>query len=199
MITITHKESGAALFHGRQTGNWKTTLEAAIKENIDLSGANLRGRNLAGGQYDGVRLRGADLSGANLLDSNLSECDLRDADLSGACLSAACLCESDLSGADLAFARLGDADIHHALFRETSFEGASWMSLPFGEAAEIRECTAVINDGLRLRFSGPPKVIRGFEKPILILDQAIVIGEKVLALNALSHRERTAIFRNAQN
>jgi len=70
----------------------KDAVVNAVKEKINLSGANLSGANLSG-----ANLYGADLSGANLSGANLSGANLYGADLSGA----------NLYGADLRGANLG--------------------------------------------------------------------------------------------
>lgn len=71
-------------------------VQYAVKNRLDLRGANLRG----------VDLRGADLRKADLLGANLSEADLRGADLFGANLRGADLFGANLRGANLRGANL---------------------------------------------------------------------------------------------
>ena len=88
-------------------------VRLAVKENADLSDADLRGADLCG-----ANLRGADLSGANLSDADLCGADLRDADLRGADL-----CGADLRGADLSGAPI-IASIHAKVYAAASQPGA---------------------------------------------------------------------------
>jgi len=74
----------------------KKTLEQAVKENADLSYADLRSADLS---Y--ADLRSADLSYADLSYADLRSADLRSADLSYA----------NLRSADLSYANLRSADI----------------------------------------------------------------------------------------
>ena len=77
------------------------TVERAVKEKVNLSGAYLRRADLSDAYLSGADLRranlsgadlsGADLSDANLIGANLSDADLSDADLIGANLSGAYL------------------------------------------------------------------------------------------------------------
>jgi hypothetical protein len=90
MIEIKNRYTNAVLF-SHDCDTWKTCVEAAVKAEADLRGANLSGADL----------RGADLYGADLYGVNLSGADLRGADLRGANLSGA-----DLSGEKLKHAPL---------------------------------------------------------------------------------------------
>jgi len=82
-----------------------------------LSGADLSGANLSGANLSGANLSGANLSGANLSGANLSGADLSRAYLSGANLSGADLSRAYLSGADLSGAYLSRADLSGANFQ----------------------------------------------------------------------------------
>ena len=110
---ITHRISGAILF-SLETKSPKLCIEAAVKSDAYLVGADLRGANLRD-----AKLRDADLRVANLRDTDLSGADLSGAnlsgaDLSGAYLSGAYLSGADLSGADLRCADLSDANLYRA-------------------------------------------------------------------------------------
>ena len=70
-------------------------IEAAIKERVDLRGADLRGAYLTG-----ANLRRADLRDANLTGAYLSRADLTGANLRGAYLTGADLRDANLRGAN---------------------------------------------------------------------------------------------------
>ena len=90
----------------------KLAVELAIKQNADLSGANLSGANLSGANLYGANLSGANLSVADLSGANLSVADLSGANLSVANLSGAALSGANLSGANLSGAELSRADLY---------------------------------------------------------------------------------------
>lgn len=86
---------GSLLFEFKKENNTvKDTVIEAVKNKInlrgaDLAGADLAGANLAGANLRGAYLRGADLRGANLRGADLSDAYLRCADLAGANLRGA--------------------------------------------------------------------------------------------------------------
>jgi hypothetical protein len=84
-------------------------LEAAVKNNDDLRGADLSGANLRDANLRGANLRWANLSGADLRWANLRWANLRWANLSGADLRWA-----NLRWANLRWANLSGADLRWA-------------------------------------------------------------------------------------
>ena len=97
------------------------SVKWAVKNQADLSVANLYRADLGGADLSGANLSVADLSGANLYGANLYRADLSvanlgganlgGADLSGANLSVANLYRADLGGANLGGADLSVADL----------------------------------------------------------------------------------------
>lgn len=65
----------------------KETIEQAIRQNINLRGADLRDINLSGSDLNHANLRYADLRGANLRETSLRGANLYGADLRGADLT----------------------------------------------------------------------------------------------------------------
>ena len=113
-----------------------------LKDDIDLSGANLRGVNLSETDLSCV-----DLSQANLSEANLSKCDLSDTDFTGANLSRANLIAADLqsayfngailTAADLSQANLKYADLTGANLNQANLRNAD-LSLAHLESADLR-------------------------------------------------------------
>ena len=121
---------GNALFTHEQEGNSaKETVGEAVRQNVQLRGADLRGADL---RY--ADLRGADLCDADLRDACLRGACLRDARLRDACLGGAdlryadlrdaCLGDADFGGADLRYADLRGADLRDACLRGAYLGGA---------------------------------------------------------------------------
>ena len=100
-------------------------LSGANLSGANLSGANLRGANLSGANLSGANLIGANLSGAYLIDANLSGAYLIDANLSGANLIGANLSGANLRGANLSGANLRGANLSGAYLRGANLSGAN--------------------------------------------------------------------------
>lgn len=128
---------GKILFEFEKENNTiKDTLENAVKQKVNLSGADLCGANLQDANLGNAILFESDLCGANLQGA-----DLRDADLYGAAIGRANLQGADLrrtclSSADLGDANLQDADLSHADLTYANLSGAhlrraclSWAAL----------------------------------------------------------------------
>jgi hypothetical protein len=115
-----------------EADSMKLAVELAIKNNANLSSANLSSADLSSANLSSADLSSADLrwanlssanlssanlSSANLRWANLSSADLRWANLSSANLSSADLSSADLSSADLSSANLSSADLSSADLR----------------------------------------------------------------------------------
>ena len=111
-IEIKHKWSANLLFECN-ADSLKIGLEIAVKNKIDLEGANLRGTNLEGANLEGAYLRSANLRDANLRGANLEDADLRGANLRGANLE-----DADLRGANLEGAYLEGASLEGAYLED---------------------------------------------------------------------------------
>ena len=102
-----------------EADTFKEVLVEAVKQKVnlygaDLFGANLYGANLYGANLRDANLRSANLYGANLSGANLPDANLRSANLSGADLSGANLRNADLFGANLYGANLSGANLRSA-------------------------------------------------------------------------------------
>ena len=79
-IVIRSELNGAVLYSGEHF-NLREAVLCALRD-----GVNIRGADLCGADLRGANLRGADLTGADLHDADLRRTDLTGADLSGASL-----------------------------------------------------------------------------------------------------------------
>ena len=105
---ITCRVTGALRFEG-EFGSLKLCLEAAVKADAYLAGADLARANLAGANLARANLADADLARANLADADLADADLAGAYLADADLARANLADADLAGVYLAGAYLAGA------------------------------------------------------------------------------------------
>lgn len=181
MPVITIKSiTGADLYKGRFT-DIRSALEAAVTAGTDLSGADLRHACLANAMLDGGVFVRARLDHANLTGANLSEADMRHATFAGASLQGACLCGSDLRHVDFIASQFSGTDIADADIRGAIFSGASAFTLNFRDARAMSGCLYMNEIQARTaRFSRPPVAIAGFPTEIVILDDAIQVGARLL-------------------
>ena len=129
-IEIKNKRTGLVLFEYEKENNTiKDTVEKAVKEGVNLKGANLeraylRGAVLEGANLERAYLRGAVLEGANLERAYLRGVYLEGANLKGAYLKGAYLKGAYLKGADLEGAYLKGANLKGADLEGAGLEGA---------------------------------------------------------------------------
>jgi hypothetical protein len=137
----------------------KETLLKAIKNNANLSsadlygadlssadlyGANLSSANLRSADLSSADLYGANLSSANLYGANLSSANLYGANLSSANLRSANLSSADLSSADLYGADLYGADLYGANLRSANLSSADLSS---ADLKKIVSVTTIVPEG----------------------------------------------------
>jgi len=158
----------------------KSCVEIAIKQKINLSGADLLGADLLGADLLGANLSGANLFGADLLKANLSGADLSGANLSGVDLLGANLLGANLSGANLSGANLLGADLLRANLLGANLSGADLsgakginkflttpMTILLEQPSKIR-AYKLVNENMEGPFKGGIKYKIG--KPYEVLD-----------------------------
>ena len=110
------------------------SVKWAVKNQADLSVANLYRADLGGADLSGANLSVADLSGANLYGANLYRADLSVANLYRADLSVANLGGANLGGADLSGANLSVANLYRADLGGANLGGADLSVADLGGA-----------------------------------------------------------------
>lgn len=105
---------GGLLFEG-EFESLRHAVEAAVKQQLDLSFANLWGAEFADAALAGAKLSEANFAGANLERANLEGANLSKANLAGA----------NLIRANLRNANLENANLGAAIVRHTDFWGAN--------------------------------------------------------------------------
>lgn len=114
-IDIKHCKTNEVLFsHDCEKNNIRITLQKAVEENADLSGANLIGQLLFECNLNGARLAGANLNDADLTRSTLEAADLTDAECFQTHFDYTSLNSATLKRADLTEAFLVETDLRYA-------------------------------------------------------------------------------------
>lgn len=179
-FTIHARLTRAPLFTG-DYASLRHCVEAAIAQNISLSGADLGHADLSSASLDGANLRNADLSYANLHGINLSESDLTGACLHACDLTSACLCESRLQNVSFTDASFGGTLITDAVIEGCLFSCPTALTLPFADARLGRN--VYMHDNLEpVDFSAAPIVVSGLPKRVAFFDRQALIGDRLIAL-----------------
>ena len=131
-IQIKNRYNDSVIFEGDFV-DIRQAVETAVKNKVNLCGADLGGTDLTGAD-----LTGADLTGADMRVADLFGADLSGADLKGAYLSWADLFGADLSGANLCGVYLSWADLRGAYLRGASLYGADLSGADLTGADLIR-------------------------------------------------------------
>ena len=170
-ITIQIKSIfGKILFEYTKLNNTvKDTLEVAVKNNVNLSNADLRDANLSNADLSNAILRYANLSNADLSNAILRYANLLNADLYNANLSNANLSNVHLSSADLSSANLSNADLSNAILRYANLLNADLSKANLSNAI-------LSNANLRYaNLSNAEKIRKGviIDKPVRVFKKCI--------------------------
>lgn len=148
IVQIKRSVVGTVIFECEVPDDVKSSmryaLEEAVKQDTDLTGANLKGADLTGANLPGAYMPCADLTGAMLIYTNLTRADLSCANLTGACMrsagllyanmAGAILTDVDLYGASLFSADLKGATLHHARLIGANLASADLTGALMGSA-----------------------------------------------------------------
>ena len=177
---ISSSRNGATLYEG-VFKSFTHCLEQAIREDMDLSHADLRNLNLANACLDDGMMESADFSGCNLTGANLSEARLRAASFYGADLYNTCMACADLSHCNFEEASFGATDIAGSNISFTRFSTLSCFTLDFTRAQRLKNCAFTQAGRLLISWSTPPVVVRGLGRKILVFtEQSWMHGHNAL-------------------
>jgi uncharacterized protein YjbI with pentapeptide repeats len=159
------------------SGNFSTFLsciEAAVKDKVNLSHADLSNTNLQNASLDDALLSHANLDGSNLTGANLSEATLNNASFIGAELFNTCFSLSDLrycnfTGAFFGATDIAGCDISHSLFSRNSCSAVNFTTVH-----AMDDCL-FLDEHNRIEYSSsPPLVIKGLTaQPFILLNHGI--------------------------
>lgn len=178
-LQIRHHRTGTILYAGRFR-TVRDCVEQAVRDGVCLDYADLRNANLAHAALDDATLRRARLDYANLTGANLSEARLSGASFAHATLYGTCLCFSALDSCDFRGAFFGGTDVAGAVLDRGRFSTLSAFSLNFIDAGQLQNCLYHAEDGKGCAFSKPPLVLHGLAQPIVLMEEHILIGHRLL-------------------
>ena len=136
---IRHALTHATLYEN-QAHDFKSCLEQAIANKVDVTGADFRFQDLSNANLDGASLNFCDFRDSNLSGANLSECHLRHVNFSGATLCNTCMAYSYLSKVCFDGAAFGATDIAYSSMIDCYFSTLSCFSLNFFLCEKIERC-----------------------------------------------------------
>lgn len=177
------------LFEGRFT-TLRRCVEAAIHDNIDLTGVNLRGGMLRHACLDGARMRGACLWGAQLEKVQMSGGDFTGADFRTAYLKEACIAQSSCEGCDFRGAYFTGAIVRDSYFDAAEFSCPSIFTVPWEEAAGLHGAVYWHRGEVACALSKVPLVISGLPRRIVMMENHVLIGNELRAVDS-QNRMRT--------
>ena len=204
--TLTKYTDNSILFSGYYP-SFVHCLEDAVEKQVDLSYVDLKSHNLTNANLDGAHMPSAQMNGANLTGANLSEANLTQAVFHNTTLYSTCLSYSDLRNSDFRSASFGATMIEGCNIRNCVFSTLSCFDLEFTLTDGMSGCLFAMPDGGLHHMSKHPIVLKGvLNTPIVILDQAIKIGEKIFPkntiptiINLIERHSRPALENNFQN
>jgi len=186
---LYHDQSREVLFEG-----WyysiRECVEHAVRKKIDLSGVDLRGQNLCNANMDEAKMTGANCAGANLNGANLSEGIFDHMDFSDADLSNACFVLSSLSNVNFYGASFGNTDMTDAIVMGCQFSCPSVFTTLFGRSAHFHDCHYTHDHRDYCALSRPPITVHGLARDIVVMDDAIKIGNDIIRKHDLLSKGR---------
>ncbi|MBI4296904.1 MAG: pentapeptide repeat-containing protein [Chloroflexi bacterium] len=112
----------------------------AVRDPLDLSGADLRGASLKGADFRQINLNGASFQKADLTEAEFTGCILADANFQGANLIEANLHHANLRKADLRGSHFTPMTPRGRMcLNSASFEGTRW------DRSHLEEILAILN------------------------------------------------------
>ena len=185
--------SGKILFQSTHR-TMKTTLEEAVQQGVDLSGADLRKAKLSFASLDGMKARGASFWAADLMGADIGLADLRGADMRCTDLKDTCLAETDMSGANL-----HGAYFCSTLLEETVLDSVAVSCPSFWDCnlQSVKSFDGFVYSHLgekNVILHSTPIVIRGFKKHFVLLGEYCLYGTKLFKAATHNNVLQEAVF-----
>ena len=175
-IIIRNHKNNTAIYSGTFQ-NMRQACEGAILDNVSLAMADLTNATLNNATLDGGDFRGAKLSGSSFIGANVSEADFTGATVTGSDFTSACLCDSRLVNVDVTGTSFGATLLAGAIIDNCIFSCPSALLLPLADAQLGRNIYT--HEGKVITFTACPVVITGLPKRVALLDNTVLIGDKI--------------------
>lgn len=172
---------GKILFEGRFS-SVKKGVEMAVEKKADLSRIDLRHANLMGARIDHAIMPQACFWGANLNSANMSAGNFTNSDFRTANFADTCLAESTCEGADFSGSYFSRTIFRQADLSSTRFSCPSIFSIDLVEAGTLRGAIYSHMGEEDCDLSHAPLIIRGLERPLIFMDDTVLIGTKSIKI-----------------
>lgn len=159
---------GALLYEG-QAPNFKSLIQNALEDNINLKHADFSNMDLSQSNLDGYDLSEAIFKNTNLTDANLSEAILKNCLFQNTRLFDTCFCETDFTGSRFIDCLFGCTDFSYATLDNCLFEGPGLFDVHLHEAVSMK-CALYKWHGQIYPMSTPPLLCRVSHKKFMSLD-----------------------------
>jgi uncharacterized protein YjbI with pentapeptide repeats len=169
---------GKILFEGR-FANVRQGVEMAVESGEALHHINLRGANLSGAQLDNAKMEKACFWGANLNDTNMSEGVFEGADFRTANFVDSCMAEADCTSANFDGAYFSRTIFTGAHLQRTQFSCPSIFTIDLSHTAGLEGAIYSHLGEVDCDLSHAPLIIRGLHKPMIFMDDHMLIGTDV--------------------
>ncbi|MGN7438760.1 MAG: pentapeptide repeat-containing protein [Alcanivorax sp.] len=178
---IKHTITKKTLFEGTYT-SFKSCIEDAVKQGVELCYADLRHQNMASVNLDGATLTNVTFTGSNLMGANLSEANLDQSTFHNCDMHNACLSFSNLNSCDFRGTLFGGTLVNDTTMKNAEFSTLSCFDLDFFSVLTMEGCTFVWETEECFDMSQPPIVIKGLlNTPVIIMDHHIKVGSHTLS------------------
>ena len=144
-------------------------FDYAVFENRDLSAINMDGQT-----FEYTHFIGCNLSGANMSEAVFRHCRFDHCDLTGTCMAESILSHCDFSGSSFA-----DSDFFDATMNGCIFTCPSIFNQNINFCRQFIDIKYINESGF-MDFDHPPTIIHHHAKRIVIGDDTVLYGEKML-------------------
>lgn len=174
---------GKILYEGRFPSIRKG-VEMAIEDHCILDDINLRKANLAGAHMDGARMKNACFWGANLGNANMAEGDFTGADFRTANCLDTCFAESNCHNANFSGTYFSRTIFRSADLSSTRFSCPSIFSIDLYDVKTLEGAIYSHLGEVDCDLSHAPLIIRGLQKPLIFMDDSVLIGTDLQKITA---------------
>lgn len=174
---------------------FKTALEEAVENGVDLSHGDFRGQKLYGAKLDGIMAPGASLWGTDCRFIDMSGADLRNADMRNIDFKDACL-----AGSNFMDANFSGSYFMGTILQKTNLEGSiftcpSLFGCDLAAASNLHRAIYCHRGEVNIALKTAPLVINGLSQRMVIFDDIILWGHELVEKHAANQAFNEAVER----